>query len=67
MGLGPRTAQGVGIPVVHRSGTWLGLSGHPKNREPGRAEQQLCSLIGQGLGRLAVLLLDSGVEKPSRI
>jgi hypothetical protein len=30
-------------------------------------EQQLFRLTGQGFGRLAVVLLDCGVEKPSMI
>jgi hypothetical protein len=33
--------------------------------EPSGAEQQLCRPTGWGLGRLAVLLLDCGMEKPS--
>jgi hypothetical protein len=35
--------------------------------EPGRMEQWLCSPTGQGFGRLAVLVLDHGVKKPSTI
>jgi hypothetical protein len=32
--------------------------------EPGREEQQLLRPMGWGLGRLAVLLVDHGLEKP---
>jgi hypothetical protein len=39
----------------------------PRGREPGRMEQQLCRTTGWEFGRLAVLLLDCGVEKPSTI
>jgi hypothetical protein len=38
-----------------------------RGREPGGVEQQLCRLMGWGVGRQAVLLLDHGMEKPSRI
>jgi hypothetical protein len=39
----------------------------PRGREPSGAEQQLCRPMGWELGRLAVLLLDRGMEKPSMI
>jgi hypothetical protein len=42
---------------------WCSLRGG----DPGRMEQQLCRPMGWGFGRLAVLLLDHGVEKPSTI
>jgi hypothetical protein len=39
----------------------------PRSGELGRMEQWLCRPMGQGFGRLAVLLLDCGVEKSSMI
>jgi hypothetical protein len=39
----------------------------PKEGESGRMEQRLCRPTEQGFGRLAVLLLDHGMEKPSTI
>jgi hypothetical protein len=48
---------------------WCGAGSRCDQRggEPGRAEKQLCRPMGQGLGRLAILLVDRGVEKPSTI
>jgi hypothetical protein len=48
---------------VRTAVAWHSLSGG----EPSRMEQRLCSPMGQGFGRLAVLLLDHGVVKPSTI
>jgi hypothetical protein len=39
----------------------------PSGGEPCRMEQQLCRPVGQGFGRLAILLLDRGMEKTSPI
>jgi hypothetical protein len=50
---------GVGDP----GGAWIWCGGG----EPSGAEQQFCEPIGRGLGRPAVLLLDCGVEKSSKI
>jgi hypothetical protein len=38
-----------------------------RDGELGRMEQRLCRPTGQGFGRLAVLLLDHALEKPSTI
>jgi hypothetical protein len=39
----------------------------PRGGEPGRMEQWLCRPMGREFGRLAVLILDRGMEKPSTI
>jgi hypothetical protein len=39
----------------------------PKEREPGRAKQQLHRPMGWGLGRMAVFLVGCHLEKPSTI
>jgi hypothetical protein len=39
----------------------------PRSRDPSRTEQWLCRSMGWRFGRLAVLLLDHGMEKPSMI
>jgi hypothetical protein len=38
-----------------------------RGREPSRTEQWLCRPMGWGFGRLAVLILDCGVVKPSTV
>jgi hypothetical protein len=38
-----------------------------RGREPGRMEQRLCRTMGWGFGSPALLLLDHGVVKPSKI
>jgi hypothetical protein len=47
--------------VWHRVVAWHSLRGG----ENGRMEQRLCRPMGQGFDRLAVLILDHGVMKPS--
>jgi hypothetical protein len=49
--------------VWHGAVAWHSL----RDGELGRMEQRLCRPTGQGFGRLAVLLLDHALEKPSTI
>jgi hypothetical protein len=60
---------GLGVRVSWRA-VGLGPGWCPvqlRDREPGRMEQQLCRPTGWSFGRLAVLLLDHGMEKPFMI
>jgi hypothetical protein len=71
---------GLGLAVPWEAGVWHGLRGGElavscgaeawqdlRGREPGRLEHLLQGLMGWGLGRPAVLLVDHGVEKPSTL
>jgi hypothetical protein len=49
--------------VPHGAGAWWSQ----RDREPGEVEQQIHRLMVWGLGLMAVLLVDHGVEKPSTI
>jgi hypothetical protein len=66
VGLEAGTAEGQ---VFHHVWVWCGAVACSSLRggETGRMEQQLCRPMGWGFGRLAVLVLDHGVEKPSMI
>jgi hypothetical protein len=67
---GPGSQRGV-VSQEAMGGAWIWCRARAqhglKGGEPGQAELQLCSPTEWGLGRLAVLLLDCGVEKPSRV
>jgi hypothetical protein len=54
---------GGNAAVSHRPGAWQGQ----RCGEPSGAEQLLCRPMKQGLGGLAVLLVDHGMEKPFTI
>jgi hypothetical protein len=55
--------------VSHWVWVWHGALAwcSPRGGVAGRMEQWLCRPMGWGFGRLTVLLLDSGMEKPSMI
>jgi hypothetical protein len=56
---GPRGGDPSGVWIWHRAWAWCS----PRGREPDGVEQWLWRPTGWRLGKLAVLLLDCGVEK----